>query len=206
MLPYFDRKKIRIIICYVIARKHKNSLPDGDVKSDKGVIGVIGELSSSTDSEAELVRPDIFVVCDLSSLLLATPRDSVRLVGAMVTAGLLFSLFSLAASKNEPVNEPHKLLADVAVATVDNIGLLTDVFTAFKLSLRSDVDGESGEFFSLVFTLNDDVELDDFTLAVPSFSTSSFISSALSIVFCASFNAVFAILANPVASNQLIFA
>lgn len=182
----------------MIVRKHRNSLPDGDVKSDDGVIG---ELSSSTDSEAELVRPDIFVVCDLF------PRDSVRLVGAMVTAGLLFSLFSLAASKNEPVNEPHRLLADVAVATVDNIGLLTDVFTAFKLSLRSDDgdDDESGEFFSLVFTLNDDVELNDFTLAVPSCSSSSFISSALSIVFCASFSAVFAKLANPVASNQLIF-
>lgn len=184
--------------------KYNNSLPDGDVNSEDGVIG---ELSKSTDSDAELVRPDAFVVCGLPSDLLAMPRDSVRLVGAMVTAGLLFSLFSLVASKNDPVNEPHILLADVAVATVDKIGLLTDVFTAFKLSLRSDADdGESGEFFSPVFALNEDVELDDFTLAVPSFSSSSFMSNALSMVFCASFSAVFAKLANPVASNQLILA
>lgn len=157
-----------------------DSLPDGgDVKSEDGVIG---ELSNSTDSDAELVRPDMFVVGGLSSDLLAIIRDSLRLVGAIVTAGLLFSLFWLAASKNEPVNEPHKLLADVAVATVDNIGLLIDVLTTFKLSLCSD--DESGVFFSPDFTLSDDVELDDFTLAfVPSLYSSSLISNALSMVF-----------------------
>lgn len=173
---------------------------DGEVNPEDGVIG---ELRSSTDSEAELVRPDTLVVfCGLSSVLAEINRDSLRLVGAVVTAGLLIGLFSPEASKNEPVNEPHKLLADVAVATVDKIGLLIDCFMTFKLSLFSD---ESGEYFSADLTLNDDVELDDFkSLALPS-SSSSLISNALSMVFCASFRAVFAKLAKPVASNQLIF-
>ena len=68
-----------------------NILPDGDVNPDDGVIG---ELSSSTDSDAELVRPDMLVLCVLSSPLLEINRDSLRLVGAIVTAGLPPSLFS----------------------------------------------------------------------------------------------------------------
>lgn len=143
----------------------------------------------------------MFIFCDFSSVLLETRRLSLRLVGAIVTAGLLVSLFSAAASKNDPVNDPHKLLADDAVATVDIIGLLTDCFITFKLSLVSDVSGD--EYFSADFVLMDDVELDDFKSLASSLS-SSLISKALSIVFCASFNAVFARLAKPVASNQLI--
>lgn len=157
---------------------NQNLPPNGEVNPDDGVNG---ELSSSTDSEAELVRPDMFDVFGFSSVLLETERDSLRLVGAIVTAGLLFPLFSLAASKNEPVNEPHKLLAAVAVATLDIIGLLIDCFMTFKLSLFSD---ESGEYFSPEFALNDDVVLDDFkSLACPSSSPSSLISNALSMVF-----------------------
>lgn len=178
-----------------------NILPDGDVNPDDGVIG---ELSSSTDSDAELVRPDMFVLCVLSSPLLKINRDSLRLVGAIVTADLPLSLLSWAASKNDPVNDPHKLLADVAVATVDKIGLLIDGFITFKLSLLFS-DESMGEYFSADLALNDDVELDEFkSLALPSLSSSSLISNALSMVFCASFNAVFAKLAIPVASNQLL--
>lgn len=155
---------------------------------------MIGELSNSTDSDAELC-PDMF----LSSFLVETMRDSVRPVGAIVTAVLELSLFTADASKNEPVNEPHKLLADVPVATEDKIGLLTDCFMTATLSLFSD---GSGEHFSAECELNDDVVLDAFIFASP--YSSSLISNALSMVFCASFKAVLARLAIPVASNQLI--
>lgn len=197
--------------CYVnrpnCTRHHTiHLLVDGDVRPDDGVIG---ELSTSTDSDAdaELVRPEVFALVVRIAALLAVVslfsnvRNSLVLLGAMVTAGFDRSSFKFDASKNDPVNESHKLLAVVPVATVDRIGLLTDCFIIFALPPLSMSTGAT----STIFALNPLTEVDDFNVASPPLpSSSSVISSALSIVFCASFNAVLARLAKPVASNQLI--
>lgn len=184
-------------------------LVDGDVRPDDGVIG---ELNTSTDSDAdaELVRPEVFalvvrIAAPLAVVsLFSNVRNSLVLLGAMVTAGFDRSSFKFDASKNDPVNESHKLLAVVPVATVDRIGLLTDCFIIFLLpppSISLVITGPT----STIFAFNPLTEVDDFNDASPPLpSSSSVMSSALSIVFCASFNAVLARLAKPVASNQLI--
>lgn len=161
---------------------------DGDVKFEPGVVD---ELKTSTDSEAEaeLVLPDKslpgrFGSCPIvfDPFLDVLLLSELLLVGAVVTAAAPLSSFA-DVSKNDPVNDPQILLAAVAEATVDNMGLLIDCFSDFIFVLVSVC--VSPRAFSAA-------------------ASSSCISSALSMVFWASFNAVLARLAIPVASNQLI--
>lgn len=173
--------------------KNQYSLADGVVACDEG------ELNTSTDSDAELVRPD--TVAAVVVVVLSLPgfeinRVSPVLVGALVTAGAL-PLFRSFTSKNDPVNDPHKLLADAALPTVDKIGLLADCLTTRTFFALTTV---SGEIFSSKF-----VDGDAVLIVSSTSSSSSVISNALSMVFWASLRADLARLAIPVASNQLIF-
>lgn len=188
-----------------------NLLVDGDVTPDDGVIGEL-RISTDSDTDAELVRPDVFVLVSRPALIVLLPvaislisnvRNSLVLLGAMVTAGLISSSFKLDVSKNDPVNESHKLLGVVPVVTDDKIGLLIDCFNILPMSPSLSL--ATSDALPVVFALNSHVDVDAFNVESQRLPySSSVMSSALSIVFCASFSAVFARLAIPVASNQLI--
>lgn len=73
---------------------------------------MVGESNSiDSDTDAELVRPDILAAVEVfdvfSSFLLEIERNSLVLVGAIVTAVTFPAVFiGLFASKNDPVKDP----------------------------------------------------------------------------------------------------